>query len=240
MKTLTVMVLGWWMVSLATAQEKTVSLDEVFRILAVGNSWTYFHSYSDRYNWQAGSLQEVIVRITHTEVIDGQTYYVFSDLPYDDPPPPYFFLAGKKVRHDGQGCLLERVDGVDQVLYAFPIGIGFDYDIPGYEESVHVGQLAFGRDRLPSFHFSFPGGLGVPDSPWGNIATWVIDFGLFECRLTGKDPATEWTDEGPERESRMRLLSAIIGGRQAWPPPTAITPISWGQVKHVYLQGGQP
>ncbi|MFA6108593.1 MAG: hypothetical protein WDA75_07485 [Candidatus Latescibacterota bacterium] len=66
---------------------------EDFMPLAVGNSWTYQHSYfDDRVRWDDDPNNndqtivyqpvEVTLEITHTEVIGGHTYYVFSEPPY--------------------------------------------------------------------------------------------------------------------------------------------------------------
>ena len=92
---------------------------EDFLPLAVGNSWTYSHSYFNDLDLIKPeidpipdslrvALTEVTITITHTEEIDRHTYYVFSDLGYDFPRAPYFFLAGKKVRFAEDGRLMER------------------------------------------------------------------------------------------------------------------------------------
>ena len=40
---------------------------------------------------------EFTIEITHTEMIEGQEYFVFSDIEYDWPPVPNLFLADQKV-----------------------------------------------------------------------------------------------------------------------------------------------
>ena len=59
------------------------------------------------------------IEITHTEMIEGQEYFVFSDVEYDWPPVPNLFLAGQKVRFSDEGTLLFRWQGQDIPLYAF-------------------------------------------------------------------------------------------------------------------------
>ena len=107
--------------------------------LAVGNRWTYEHSYVNGsytdegpgYDIEARKPFEIpgyphgegnalpprsllfsnrilTIEITHTERIDGQEYFVFSDADYDWPPLPEFFWAGKKVRWSDEGFLVFR------------------------------------------------------------------------------------------------------------------------------------
>ena len=72
--------------------------------LAVGNSWTYGHDYYDLNNEQdffelypayfeaprdeSTQLPKFTITVRSTEVIDGKTYYVLSDMPANWPPPP--------------------------------------------------------------------------------------------------------------------------------------------------------
>ncbi len=62
---------------------------------------------------------EFTIEITHTEMIEGQEYFVFSDIEYDWPPVPNLFLAGQKVRFSDEGTLLFLWQGQDIPLYAF-------------------------------------------------------------------------------------------------------------------------
>ena len=80
--------------------------------LAVGNSWVYEHLPGQEVD------RDVTISITHTEDIDGHTYHVFSDMPYEDPPVPYFFIAGKKVRWENDR-LLFRQQGEDVAFFRF-------------------------------------------------------------------------------------------------------------------------
>ena len=89
---------GFWVVSWAEAEERIHQMLP----LAVGNSWVYDHFLPDS--------GDVTISITHTEDIEGHTYHVFSDMPYEDPPVPYFFIAGKKVRWEGDHLLFRQQD----------------------------------------------------------------------------------------------------------------------------------
>ena len=115
------------------AQEKNV---EDYLPLAVGNSWTYRHSFVDGRQNTDGSYvnpsergkTEFTISILRKEVIEGDTYYVFSnptsDLPVDIPD---HFIGGKKLRWEGSQ-LMEH-DGIS----SFSI---YHFDIP--TSDVHV------------------------------------------------------------------------------------------------------
>ena len=82
--------LGWLVLSLifqtsytadVAAQETDDTAIELnpldYAPLEVGNRWTYEHSY---YSGLGPTVKKVLtVEITHTEVIDGLEYFVFSD-----------------------------------------------------------------------------------------------------------------------------------------------------------------
>ena len=94
--------------------------------LAVGNSWTYSHNYYDygkdysqwpTYTEQLGTPRFTL-SVLHTEVIDGHTYFVLSDMPDFWPPVPSYFIAGKKLRWAGNH-LMERTTDGEQSLFRF-------------------------------------------------------------------------------------------------------------------------
>ena len=105
--------------------------------LEVGNHWTYEHSYMNYHHGQGEPFdipgyppghppdsltfakKIVTIEITHTEVIDGLEYFVFSDADYAWPPLPYFFWGGKKVRLSAEGFLVFRWNGQDIPVYDF-------------------------------------------------------------------------------------------------------------------------
>ena len=78
--------------------------------LAVGNSWTYEHDFSDARSILDDpsiesteealieSREEITISILRTEVIDEDTYYVFSDVSTSvSEGVPRHFLNGKKL-----------------------------------------------------------------------------------------------------------------------------------------------
>ena len=115
------------------AQEKNV---EDYLPLAVGNSWTYRHSFVDGRQNTDGSYvnpsergkTEFTISILRKEVIEGDTYYVFSNPTSDFPVDiPDHFIGGKKLRWEGTQ-LMEH-DGIS----SFSI---YHFDIP--TSDVHV------------------------------------------------------------------------------------------------------
>lgn len=120
--------------------------------LAVGNSWTYEHEYYDEadvdlFNYapywdQWPALDEPVIypeftiEVLHTEIIDGKTYYVISDMPADWPPAPPHFIAGKKLRWQGTR-LMERTDEGEQATFRFD-ATSADYTWPPTDRSPFV------------------------------------------------------------------------------------------------------
>ena len=51
-----------------------------------------------------------------TEALDGQTYYVISEMPSHWPPPPPHFIAGKKLRWEGTQLMEHRGSGEQAIL----------------------------------------------------------------------------------------------------------------------------
>ena len=76
--------------------------------------------------------RELTIEITHTEMIDGLEYFVFSQADYDWPPLPTLFWAGQKVRLSNEGVLLFRWNGQDVPLYDFNPQHPRSYSIPAY------------------------------------------------------------------------------------------------------------
>lgn len=129
--------------------------------LEVGNQWTYYQQYGNySYEWRRelapetralfelpghpydnpghppDSLlwvnRELTIEITHTEIIDGLEYFVFSRADYDWPPIPTLFWAGQKVRLSSNGVLLFRWNGQDVPLYDLNVQHLGSYSIPAY------------------------------------------------------------------------------------------------------------
>ncbi len=151
--------------------------------LAVGNSWTYAHLFLDARGRNEIAFQgEITISILRTEVIDGDTYYVFSDVSTDAPEGvPKHFLAGKKLRWDGNN--LTEHDGASSLsLYRFDVptgtdGVSREYSIPETHGHTSVKSYAFivsDRLMLQSFQFSGEGARGA-------VIAFSEDFGLQEA-----------------------------------------------------------
>ena len=206
--------------------------------LAVGNSWTYEHFYFDKeepyypgvgyypqwptYRAQWPEEPQFTITVERTEVIDGKTYYVISDMPAGWPPAPPHFIAGKKLRWEGTHLMERTADG-EQAIYRFD-----GTNETGYEISTDEGSNRVTVEILPGpvpthwfhFHGNFAGGRG-----FGFLAgyglhrgSWVI-FPLFE--------------------NNIRSLHAVLGGRRVQYEdaliPTSISSSSWGQIKQSLL-----
>ena len=137
--------------SVAAQKAKTQNIQDMLP-LAVGNSWTYQHGYIDfRVNAdgtavfpQARAYAEITISILRTEVIGGETYYVFSEGPENHMPVdlPAHFIDGKKLRWDGNN-LMEH-DGTSAFsLYQFdpPVGELTTLPVREYTISSHGDTL---------------------------------------------------------------------------------------------------
>ncbi len=223
------LVLGWgglWAASLVEAEEPVHQMLP----LAVGNSWHYQHYATEEGDGRIETFATIC--ITHTEDIDGHTYHVFSNMPYEAPPVPDWFIAGKKVRWEGKRLLFRQQDG-DLALYQFlPTPGRFpSYTIPelGADSLVVVreGEGGFspviirsGPDahnlfpysELPNtfgFYFGGPKSSGIARKNEGR-AGFEGGFGLREC--VANTPAVS-----------LFLVSALINGvrLETWTDPTA-------------------
>ena len=200
--------------------------------LAVGNSWTFQHGVHDYFEkrlpgvadpfteWPAYAAHipktpSFTITVERTEVIDGKTYYVLSDMPSGGwPPAPPHFLAGKKLRWEG-AHLMERTDsGEQESLFRFD-GPGA-YTIPtteGDNEVVRMGGRTNDTYPVPRFVFWFygydgygewPGGEG---EPWwaGRHCTFLAGYGLGGCT-----EFIEVSDYGKEFANEIDALSATL------------------------------
>ena len=151
--------------------------------LEVGNRWTYEHRYFN----DAHSIGEpfaipgyppgdppdsltrankiVTIEITHTEVIDGVEYFVFSDADYAWPPLPDFFWGGKKVRLSDEGFLVFHWNGQELPVYDFghpsnyeytstlPIGSGTtEADLYSFYAQYRRSRVHFSLGRYSLYH----------------------------------------------------------------------------------------
>ena len=269
----------------------TVAAQEInpldFVPLAVGNSWTYEHSYVNGSYTDEGPGYDIEVRkpfeipgyphgegnalppvsllwpmnsiltieITHTERIDGQEYFVFSDAEYDWPPLPEFFWAGKKVRWSDEGFLVFRwvgrevpifdVGGLINDSYSYSITLpwesappvdirrrGWFYEAPQTSKLHYLVNFDWYRWEsdgtwLGSRNCNFLPGYGIGRF---SEAFYGLHFPIFENILTG--------------------ISANIDGEEIWydqldpegqrPPPEPIAVGKLAQHEVFSLFAGLP
>lgn len=120
----------------------------------------------------------LVVEITHTEWIDGFEYFVFSEAPYNWPPPPVFFWAGEKVRLSEDGILLVRKYGTDVPLYDF--GPQRE-DIDSAFEYIPIDIRRWMRDRL-----TYPDPLDKVINPAYRNQILEIDFSFTAPFYSGE------------------------------------------------------
>ena len=235
--------------------------------LAVGNSWTYEHEYLD-YNaagagipqysaysdqWAANDelfretnfsilFPEFTISVLNTDVINGKTYYVISDMPANWPPAPPHFIAGKKLRWEGTHLMERTADG-EQAIFRFD-GTTADYTRTDsrFEESKvyrtrYIIPTTEGDNRVvveaslkpvPFYVFEFHGGKG------SRLCWFLAGYGptFFTWSMVVKAGTSS---------NRIYSLRAIIGGTSVEYEdaliPTGISSSSWGQVKQSWLAG---
>ena len=168
-------VLPNWVLLAAATDYETAD----FLPLAVGNSWTYKHwsNITDpeddwsTYRAQFPKKPQFTITVEQTEVIDGATYYVISEMPDNWPTPPPHFIAGKKLRWEGTH-LMERTPEGEQAIYRFngTDEVGYKIATPGGYTRVTVKVYA---DPVPQYSFRFHD----KDDPYG---TW-IQSGAFRA-----------------------------------------------------------
>ena len=200
--------------------------------LAVGNSWTYDHEYydierrfGDRSQWSAYLAQAPFtIEVLRTEELDGQTYYVISEMPSNWPPPPPHFIAGKKLRWSGTHLMEHRGSG-EQAIFRFD-GHGTSYDIPTVEGDNRVTVVA-GPNPVPWYSFRFH------DNEGSRACNFLAGYGSIGCgwRISGEDH--------PLFINQVAPLHAVLGGTQvdasdAW-IPTSTSSSTWGAVKRSLL-----
>ncbi len=164
--------------------------------LAVGNSWTYLMSYHDARRDPNATTHpvfesfdpptpEVTFTILRTEVLDGETYYLFSDVPAGWPPAPAHSVAGKKLRWDGDN--LTEHDGTSSFSilrfrdtpsgegeYSFQENDVSASDAKG-DTSVRVGAVR-NANMMSKVSFAFSGGR--PSSVSLRTVHFVTGYGM--------------------------------------------------------------
>ena len=201
--------------------------------LAVGNSWTYYHRYSDPdadYSpWSTYSNQnrQFTITVERAEVIDDTTYYVLSAMPSNWPPAAPHFIAGKTLRWDGTH-LMERTGSGEQAIFRFD-GHGTSYDIPPTEGDNRVTVLA-GTDPVPWYCFEFR------ENEESRVCNFRAGYGISRCG---------WSIAGEDYlafTNRVSPIRAVLGGTSVEYEdaliPTSSSSSSWGGVKQSWLAYG--
>ena len=213
--------------------------------LAVGNSWTYKHEFYDpkgpdgerrfgeRSQWPTYTAQfpetpQFTIEVLYTEELDGQTYYVISEMPAWWPPAPPHFIAGKKLRWSGTQ-LMEHSGSSEQGLYRFD-----GADETGYTVTTDAGDervtVKAGLNPVPWHAFSFRGdgyGKGL------QACNFLAGYGTSSCgrRISGGDY--------PLFINQLKSLRAVLGGTTVEYEdalvPTSTSSSSWGAVKRSLL-----
>lgn len=185
-------------------------------------------------------FRDLTIEITHIEIIEGQEYFVFSDVDYDWPPVPNLFLAGQKVRFSDEGALLFRWNGQDIPLYVFREDAY--YITPAYpvlhNENLPV-EHTFWADFLPasklgdSWDLSHEGlsHIGMTPPPLLGLATAVVfsvtldhSFSLGFIRFVADYGIVTYNRYLPgtgdlgvifkDFENSILPISAVIGGKK--------------------------
>ena len=191
--------------------------------------------------------REFTIEITHTEVIDGLEYFVFSHADYDWPPPPMLFWAGQQVRLSDEGILLFRWNGQDVPLYDLNPQHPGRYSIPAYpiRENL-VTKLDVWRNYgggRQSLRFTPHPEINLPDK-MGDFAVTVV---LLGYGLSCTESYYVLINLGIFSEPRLFFanelepISAIISGEevsyiQAYRnySNTHVQSSSWGQLKRAF------
>ena len=228
--------------------------------LAVGNSWTYGHAYYDHNvdglfypaywaQWpdpyEPFRFPRFTITVQGTQVIDGKTYYVLSEMPANWPPAPPHFIAGKKLRWAGSHLMERTADG-EQAIFRFD-GTDDDYSPTDF----YGGYLnfRFGESKVYRTEYAIPTTegdnwveveAGLKPVPWyvfqfygngvgGRACGFLAGYGCNLCiwGAFGSDASVSLNELYPLRAvidgTSVEFADALV--------PTNISSSSWGQVK---------
>ena len=163
------------------------------------------------------------ITVERTEVIDGKTYYLLSDMPANWPPAPPHFIAGKKLRWEGTH-LMEYTGGGDQALYRFDEAnkAGYETVIDGVANRVTVRVFV---DPVPRYAFEFHADA-YGDGRQG--CGFRAGYGYEYCAMNIYEHNVRF-------RNRVEALRAVLGGRTVEFEdaliPTSSSSSSWGQIK---------
>lgn len=192
--------------------------------MAVGNSWTYtLHHYDEgpypnnRFpytEWQDSASKEVTLSILRAELIDGDTYYVFSDVPEGWPPAPAHSVAGKKLRWDGSN--LTEHDGTSPIsILRFRVGPTSRDSFARYEYTVSASDaggdteatllVTLADNAILTSSFAFEGALARPLS--GRVVEFTTGYGMT---VAHDALIPEGTSYPPTIETILRPVRATL------------------------------
>ena len=208
--------------------------------LAVGNSWTYKHKlydlerrYGEKSQWstymaQVHDPRRFTITVLRTEVIDGKTYYVLSDMPANWPPAPPHFIAGKKLRWKGTHLMERTADG-EEALYRFDGANETGYAV-STDEGANQVEVTVRFEPVPRYTFDF---LGFEEG--GGGTRFIAGYGIEIC------VRTIFGTDHPLFANDVKALRAVIGGRSVEfsdaLTPTSTSSSSWGEMKQSWLAG---
>ena len=204
--------------------------------LEVGNSWTYEHTYLDNeadydqwstYAAQFPETPQFTIEVLYTEELDGQTYYVISEMPAWWPPAPPHFIAGKKLRWSGTQ-LMEHSGSSEQGLYRF------DANETGYTISTDEGDNRVtvhpGADPVPRYFFEFHADA-YGDARQGGSFRAGYGYEKGAQLISGGDY--------PLFTNQLKPIRAVLGGTAVEYEdaliPTSTSSSTWGVVKQSWL-----
>ena len=200
----------------ARAQESYQPSD--FLPLQVGNSWTYFHTIDgdtisprDLLNFPFNSYDHFNDRFTisveGTEIIEGNTYYVISDVPRNWPPLPPHFIAGRKLRWEGHALIEHTGDGERSVFRLFGTTDERLYSIHSVMEDRRV-SVRGGKFAVPWQQYEMTGDLiGL------RRARFLADFGMQFSHWAIDESIVDGINFGSQFRNSVVLLEATIQGR---------------------------
>ena len=238
-----------------------------FLPLAVGNSWTCFHQVRDPYGladapgpWTAWkeSGGAFTLTVEQTEVIDGKTYYVLSDLPSGGwPPSPRDFIAGKKLRWKGSQ-LMEHTGSGEQTLFDFGGPEVYEYDPATETYPVPRRRFGFPAPDLEERLRADPEVMGSGDEVHSGLhgISFLAKYGFWQCSesvqlsdagaFRNEISANEATliessegtggvrgDRGDSGEGRVVRTVKFHDARRGEPGTitSSVSSSTWGQVK---------
>ncbi len=223
----TLLGLSWALPATATDYEAADYLP-----LTVGNSWTYLHDYyvlrGDYSQWSSytDEFPQFTIEVLRSEEIDGQTYYMISDIPAFWPPAPPHFIAGKKLRWEGTH-LMEYTGGGERAVYRFEGTNEEAYEIPTVEGD-NLVTVVSGSDPVPWYGFRFFG-----NGEGGRACRFLAGYGINLCAWV------IFAEDYPLFINRIEPLHAVIGGNRVDYEdalvPTGSSSSSWGLLKKSIL-----